>query len=89
LTSFFQASSFIKRIRHAVSLPATDLVRPSGLLAVAKPWLVYTTIYPLNMAKIAVIGTGYVGLTTGACFAHLGHTVVCVDIVPHKIELLQ
>ena len=41
------------------------------------------------MAKIAVIGTGYVGLTTGACFAHLGHTVVCVDIDPHKIELLQ
>jgi UDPglucose 6-dehydrogenase len=41
------------------------------------------------MARIAVIGTGYVGLTTGACFAHLGHTVVCVDIDPHKIELLQ
>jgi UDPglucose 6-dehydrogenase len=41
------------------------------------------------MAKIAVIGTGYVGLTTGACFAHLGHTVVCADIDPHKIELLQ
>jgi len=41
------------------------------------------------MARIAVIGTGYVGLTTGACFAHLGHTVVCVDIDPRKIELLQ
>ena len=41
------------------------------------------------MAKIAVIGTGYVGLTTGACFAHLGHTVVCADIDAHKIELLQ
>ena len=32
------------------------------------------------MAKIAVIGTGYVGLTTGACFAHLGHEVICADI---------
>ena len=41
------------------------------------------------MAKIAVIGTGYVGLTTGACFAHLGHTVVCADIDPRKIELLK
>ena len=28
------------------------------------------------MARIAVIGTGYVGLTTGACFAHLGHEVL-------------
>ena len=32
------------------------------------------------MSEIAVIGTGYVGLTTGACFAHLGHEVVCADI---------
>ena len=39
--------------------------------------------------KIAVIGTGYVGLTTGACFAHLGHTVICADIVPEKVERLQ
>ena len=29
--------------------------------------------------KIAVLGTGYVGLTTGTCLAHLGHQVVCVD----------
>ena len=32
------------------------------------------------MSRIAVIGTGYVGLTTGACFAHIGHDVVCADI---------
>jgi UDPglucose 6-dehydrogenase len=37
---------------------------------------------------IAVIGTGYVGLTTGACFAALGHTVVCADIDEEKIALL-
>ena len=30
--------------------------------------------------RLAVVGTGYVGLTTGACFAHLGHHVVCGDI---------
>jgi UDPglucose 6-dehydrogenase len=41
------------------------------------------------MSKIAVIGTGYVGLTTGACFAHIGHDVVCADIDAAKIELLQ
>ncbi len=40
-------------------------------------------------STIAVIGTGYVGLTTGACFAHLGHRVICADIVADKIERLQ
>lgn len=39
--------------------------------------------------RIAVVGTGYVGLTTGACLAHLGHTVVCADIDPAKIAQLQ
>ncbi len=38
---------------------------------------------------IAVIGTGYVGLTTGACFAELGHTVVCADIDEDKIRRLN
>jgi UDPglucose 6-dehydrogenase len=41
------------------------------------------------MAKIAVIGTGYVGLTTGVCFAHLGHDVICADIDPAKVETLS
>jgi UDPglucose 6-dehydrogenase len=41
------------------------------------------------LAKIAVIGTGYVGLTTGACFAHLGHDVTCADIDADKVDLLQ
>src|SRR3954447_997137 len=41
------------------------------------------------MAKIAVIGTGYVGLTTGACFAHMGHKVMCADIDPAKVESLS
>ncbi|GAA4545726.1 UDP-glucose/GDP-mannose dehydrogenase family protein [Pseudonocardia xishanensis] len=38
---------------------------------------------------IAVVGTGYVGLTTGACLASLGHRVVCADIDPAKIEALS
>jgi len=41
------------------------------------------------MSRIAVIGTGYVGLTTGACLAHLGHTVVCADRDPRKVDMLQ
>ena len=41
------------------------------------------------MSKIAVIGTGYVGLSSGACFAHLGHLVTCVDVVQLKINNLN
>ena len=47
-----------------------------------------TTMAP-TMGNIAIIGTGYVGLTTGACFAHLGHTVVCADLDAAKVESLQ
>tara|TARA_Y100001933_G_scaffold64881_1_gene65290 strand:- start:22477 stop:23799 length:1323 start_codon:yes stop_codon:yes gene_type:complete len=39
--------------------------------------------------KIAVIGTGYVGLVTGTCFAESGNDVVCVDIDQKKIERLR
>jgi len=39
--------------------------------------------------KIAVLGTGYVGLTTGSCLAHLGHQVVCVDNDLKKLEMLD
>jgi UDPglucose 6-dehydrogenase len=39
--------------------------------------------------KIAMIGTGYVGLVSGVCFSDFGHEVVCVDRDPRKIELLR
>lgn len=39
--------------------------------------------------KIAVIGTGYVGLVTGTCFAETGNTVTCVDIDANKVEKLS
>lgn len=41
------------------------------------------------MSKIAVVGTGYVGLTTGAYLAHLGHDVICADVIPEKVERMQ
>ncbi|TME00021.1 MAG: UDP-glucose/GDP-mannose dehydrogenase family protein [Chloroflexi bacterium] len=41
------------------------------------------------MSNICVIGTGYVGLVTGTCFADLGNQVICVDIIPEKIERLK
>ncbi|WP_328588900.1 UDP-glucose dehydrogenase family protein [Niallia nealsonii] len=41
------------------------------------------------MMKIAVIGTGYVGLSTGVCLAEIGHTVTCIDIDQKKIQHLQ
>ena len=41
------------------------------------------------MANICVIGTGYVGLVTGTCFSDMGNQVICVDILPEKIEHLK
>jgi UDPglucose 6-dehydrogenase len=40
-------------------------------------------------SNVAIIGAGYVGLTTGACFAHLGHHVVCADVDEAKIAQLR
>ena len=39
--------------------------------------------------KLAIVGTGYVGLVTGTCFAEVGHTVICVDNDLKKVHKLQ
>ncbi len=41
------------------------------------------------MSHICIIGTGYVGLVTGACFADLGHQVACLDVDEAKIAGLR
>ncbi|MCK4937282.1 MAG: UDP-glucose/GDP-mannose dehydrogenase family protein [Methanosarcinales archaeon] len=39
--------------------------------------------------KVSVIGSGYVGTVTAACFAELGHGVVCIDIDPEKVNMIN
>jgi UDPglucose 6-dehydrogenase len=38
--------------------------------------------------KIAVVGTGYVGLVTGTCLAETGNTVTCVDVNEEKVKMM-
>ena len=42
-----------------------------------------------HVMNLAIIGTGYVGLTSGTCFAEVGHNVVCVDNNAAKVEMLR
>jgi UDPglucose 6-dehydrogenase len=39
--------------------------------------------------KVCVIGTGYVGLVTGVCLAHIGHHVICIDNNEEKVQMMQ
>ena len=41
------------------------------------------------MKKIAVVGTGYVGLVTGTCFAETGNHVTCIDIDEAKVNQMK
>lgn len=48
--------------------------------------MIRTPIYPMD---ICIIGSGYVGLVSGACFAEVGHHVICVDNDQRKVDMLQ
>ncbi|MGI8893284.1 MAG: UDP-glucose 6-dehydrogenase, partial [Bacteroidia bacterium] len=39
--------------------------------------------------NLAIVGTGYVGLVTGTCFAEMGNTVICVDVDKEKVQRLK
>jgi UDPglucose 6-dehydrogenase len=41
------------------------------------------------MSKVTVLGAGYVGLTSAACLAHIGHEVCCTDVLRERVALLQ
>jgi len=45
---------------------------------------------PIRMSRsISVFGLGYAGTVTAACFAHMGHNVIGVDLSPPKIEAIE
>jgi pyruvate/2-oxoglutarate dehydrogenase complex dihydrolipoamide dehydrogenase (E3) component len=50
--------------------------------------IVAGALFLLLLMNIAIVGSGYVGLVTGACFADVGHHVICVDNDQRKIAAL-
>ncbi len=42
-----------------------------------------------DRVKVSIVGTGYVGLVTGLCLAELGNEVVCIDVVPAKVQSIM
>src|ERR1700736_1981771 len=48
-----------------------------------------TALISVISMKIAIVGSGYVGLVTGACFAEVGHEVICIDNDERKIKALR
>jgi UDPglucose 6-dehydrogenase len=56
-----------------------------------RAWLAHSPALILKglLMRIVMIGSGYVGLVSGACFADFGHDVICVDKMPEKIEALK
>jgi UDPglucose 6-dehydrogenase len=67
----------VDRCRHSMLYCAEGVVCDAAQQRGARPM------------RVCVVGTGYVGLTTGVCLAYLGHQVTCVDIDQAKVDLLS
>src|SRR3954469_6816059 len=62
--------------------------RASGNQAIATPKVQRETERGSTM-RLTMVGTGYVGLVTGVCFANTGNDVICLDVDARKIEKLR
>ena len=77
-------AGFVRKTRSKRVSAFDVLAKP----AYGAPGLAYFQAWSFLFMKIAMIGSGYVGLVSGACFADFGHDVVCVDKDPAKITSL-
>ena len=80
----FHRGSLSGRSRLKYTVAGTGLPWPRQWIGPGSPIASISSV-----TALAVIGTGYVGLTTGACFAHLGHDVICADIDIDKVARLE
>jgi len=82
-------SPFVQRNGNSNLIARSPSLSRGAAAALPKLSLVASAQESPERKKIAMIGTGYVGLVTGTCLAQLGHSVVCVDTDPAKIGALQ
>jgi UDPglucose 6-dehydrogenase len=79
-------SEFTRSFEH--SAPNNQRFLGDEALNPRRHWRASDPFDTINM-KLTIIGTGYVGLVTGTCFADAGHHVTCVDNDPAKVKMLQ
>ena len=78
-----------KAARACTLRARTQTARPAWTLRWASGGPPRAVREEMHVYRISVIGTGYVGLVTGACLADFGNEVTCVDKIPEKNEMLK